>query len=158
VSRFPPQARATIGVLADLLIPEAEGMPSATSVGVTEGLLDQVANFRSDIVPDLLRVVRNLGDAEPGFYLARLKEEDPEGFAALTLAVAGGYYLSAQVRNKLGYSGPERRPLVPGAPLDFEEMQLLRPVLERGATWRRVPAADRSVPGKDEPCRETYLG
>jgi len=142
VSRFTPEDRAAIGVLADVLIPEAEGMPAATAVGVTDALLDQVANLRADIVADLLRVARNKRGEDPSTFLARLKADDADGFSALALAVAGGYYLSPVVRERLGYSGPERRPVVPGDALDFEGLRLIDAVKARGAIWRD-PAHER---------------
>jgi hypothetical protein len=136
MSRFGPDDRAIIGALADVLIPEAEGMPAATAVGVAAALLDRVADLRADLVADLLRVVRKGRGEEPGAFLARLKAEDSEGFAALALVVAGGYYLSPEVRERLGYSGPERRPVNPGDIPDFEDLRLLDPVKSRGPIWR----------------------
>ena len=43
VSSLSPAARAALGDLADALMPGGEGMPSASSVGTHQDLLDRVA-------------------------------------------------------------------------------------------------------------------
>ncbi|WP_052161166.1 hypothetical protein [Hoeflea sp. BAL378] len=136
MSRFTAEQRQVFGALADILIPEAEGMPSATSVGVADDLLDRVANLRSDIVGDLLRVCRVAATQDPQAAIGKIRAEDEEGFAALALAVAGGYYMSDPVRRLLGYTGPERRPVATDAPDDFGA--LLDPVIRRGHIYRSV--------------------
>ena len=136
MSRFTAEQRQVFGALADILIPEAEGMPSATSVGVADDLLDRVANLRSDIVGDLLRVCRLSATLDPQAAIEKIWTEDEEGFAALGLAVAGGYYMSEPVRRLLGYTGPERRPVPIDAPDEFGA--LMEPVIRRGPIYRSV--------------------
>ena len=52
---------------------------------------------------------------------ARLEAEEPELFEALTTAVAGGYFLSPDVRDRLGYPGQQAQKLED----DFDQ-ELLR--------------------------------
>lgn len=139
MSRFSEHDRIVLGRLFDILIPDAEGMPSATAMGVERDLLDRVANFRPDLVPDLLRVARRHADSDAAEAVQALFSNDAEGFAALGLAAAGGYYIADEVRRLLAYTGPERRvPLEPGMEPDFLAHNLLDSVLRRPLMWRDV--------------------
>jgi hypothetical protein len=104
--------RRRLDALADDLVPAADGMPPASAVGVAGALLDRVLAVRPDLAPALQRVL----EAPPALghgWLAALRERDPEGAAALLVAVAGAYYLDDGVRALLGYPGQEPRPVNP---------------------------------------------
>ena len=49
--------RERLGALADVLIPAAEGMPSASEAGVHRAGLDRVLAARPDLEPVLARVL-----------------------------------------------------------------------------------------------------
>ena len=126
--------RERLGALADVLVPAAEGMPSATDAGVHREGLDRVLAARPDLEPLLARVLAGAA-GEPGDVLRRLQDEDAAGFAALTLAVTGAYYTDPSVRRLIGYPGQRYRPeLVTRAP-DWDEAALAR-VVARGAIYR----------------------
>ncbi len=137
MSWFSDGDRARLRLCADLLMPDAEGMPSASSVGAADGLLDQVVNLRPDLAPMILRAIRSQAEAEPRFALEQLRAHDPESYAAPTLALAAAYYLSPIVCELIGYSGPRRMP----ADADMKELDsLLQPVRARGPVWRAAKA------------------
>jgi hypothetical protein len=126
--------RATFAGLADVLIPEADGMPSASQAGATGALLDEVLAVRGDLEQPLAELTTAARGADPAAEVERLRAEDPVLFEALTTAVAGGYFLSADVRERLGYPGQQAKKLED----DFDE-DLLKPVIDRGPIFRPTP-------------------
>lgn len=133
---FTADDRILIRQLADMLIPEAEGMPSASSVGACDALLDRVVHLRADLAPAILAALRHARGLPPAEALETLRKAHLETWQAFTLAIAGAYYLAPEVRDLLGYTGPERRPVDPSEPPDWAE--LLQPVIARGPIWRRA--------------------
>jgi hypothetical protein len=130
--------RERLGALADVLVPAATGMPSATEAGVHREGLDRVLAARPDLEPVLARVLADAA-GEPGDVLRRLQASDETGFAALTLAVTGAYYTDPAVRRLIGYPGQQYQPeLVTRAP-DWDEAALAR-VVARGAIYRSTRA------------------
>ena len=123
--------RETLAALADALIPEADGMPSASQAGAAGSLLDEVLAVRADLEHPLSELTAAARGADPVAEVERLKTEDPPAFEALTTAVAGGYFLSADVRERLGYPGQQAKPLED----DFDQ-ELLQPVIDRGPIFR----------------------
>ena len=128
--------RERLGALADVLVPAAAGMPSATGAGVHLEGLDRVLAARPDLEPVLVRVLAAAA-GEPGDVLRRMQASDEAGFAALTLAVTGAYYTEPSVRRLIGYPGQQYQPeLVTRAP-DWDEAALDR-VVARGAVYRHA--------------------
>ena len=84
-----------------------------------------------------LRIARG---KEPQAALEELRAHHDEPWRALTLIIAAAYYTSPTVRELLGYTGPERRPLTPDEPADFAE--LLAPVIARGSIVRAVERSE----------------
>jgi hypothetical protein len=126
--------RERLGALADVLVPAAMGMPSATEARVHGEGLDRVLAARPDLEPVLARAL-GAAAGEPGEALRRLQTGDEAAFAALTLAVTGAYYTDPEVRRLIGYPGQQYRPeLVTRAP-DWDEAALAL-VLARGAIYR----------------------
>lgn len=101
---FDAERRERLRSLADVLIPAAGGMPAASEVGVADVRLDAVLAARPDLGPVLERVL-SAPVKDPGQRLEALSAEDAEGRSVLELVVAGGYYLSADVKRRLGYPG-----------------------------------------------------
>ena len=128
--------RQRFAALADVLIPAAEGMPSASEVGVHRDGLGRVLAARPDLEPALARVTTSEGD--PGEALHALQRDDEAGFAALALAVTGAYYTDASVRLLIGYPGQQYRPELVSREPDWDEAELAR-VIARGPVYRRVP-------------------
>jgi hypothetical protein len=126
--------RERLGALADVLIPAAAGMPSATAAGVHREGLDRVLAARPDLEPALARALA-ASHGEPADALRRLERDDEAAFAALTLAVTGAYYTDPAVRRLIGYPGQEYRPELVTAEPDWDEGALAR-VVARGAVYR----------------------
>jgi hypothetical protein len=131
--------RAVFGALADLLIPSADGMPSATEAGVAGKWLDEVLKVRPDFGPPLMAVIGGARGADPEAALARLGTSDPAGFGVLAEVVAGAYFLNPQVRKAIGYAGQLQVPIVAEDPPDYEQDGLLASVVARGPVYRPTP-------------------
>lgn len=126
--------RETLAGLADALIPEGDGMPSASQAGAAGELLDEVLAVRGDLEEPLAELTAAARGNDPAAEVERLGNEDPPLFEALTTAVAGGYFLSADVRERLGYPGQQAKKLED----DFDQ-ELLQPVIDRGTIFRPTP-------------------
>jgi hypothetical protein len=129
--------RETLAALADVLIPAADGMPSASEAGATRELLDEVLRVRSDLEEPLRQVAEAARGRDAAVEVGRLQAEAPELFEALSTAIAGGYFMSPDVRERLGYPGQQARPFVPRP--DYEEDGLIQSVIERGPIYRPTP-------------------
>jgi choline dehydrogenase-like flavoprotein len=115
-SRVPEAARATVASLADILIPGGDGMPSASEAGAHAHLLDRVLRVRPDLLAPLMRAADALDDrAARGKLDLRGLEEwgetDPMALAAVRQAVVGAYYMSTEVRERLGYPNDVSEPV-----------------------------------------------
>ena len=128
--------RERLAALADVLIPAAEGMPSASEAGVQREGLDRVLAARPDLEDQVMRVL-SAAAGDPTEALRALQDDDA-GFAALSLTVMGAYYSDARVRELIGYPGQQYLPdLVTGEP-DWDEAALAR-VVARGPLYRPAP-------------------
>ena len=132
--------RATFAAIADYLIPNGEGMPSASQVGVPADLLDKVLAVRVDLVEPLLRGVRTVADLDGEAGANKLNDTDGEAFHAISLAASGGYYMSPLVRQLIGYPGQESRPFDPDKTTEYLDDGMLQPVIDRGPIYRPTPA------------------
>jgi hypothetical protein len=128
--------RETLATLADVLIPAAEGMPSASEAGATGPLLDEVLRVRGDLQEPLAKLTADAANKDPRAEVDRLKADEPELFEALTTAVAGGYFMSDDVRERLGYPGQQALQLE-----DDHDPALLQPVIDRGPIYRPTPGS-----------------
>jgi hypothetical protein len=131
--------RTTLAGLADLLIPAADGIPSASQAGVTGRWLDEVLRLRPDFGPPLAAILERVGALDPETGLAELRTSDPDGFFVLTEVVAGGYFLNPAVRQAIGYPGQQSVPIVPEDPPDYEQEGLIASVAGRGPIFRPTP-------------------
>jgi hypothetical protein len=126
--------RDTLAGLADALIPAADGMPAASEAGAAGALLDRVLAVRSELEEPLAAVTAAAAGRDPAAEVERLQRDEPELFEALTTAIAGGYFMSEDVRARLGYPGQQALALE-----DDLDPELLRPVIERGPIYRPTP-------------------
>jgi hypothetical protein len=133
------EPRATLGALADVLIPAGEGMPSAGEVLIEREGIAAVLRVRPDLADGLRDLLVKARGVDPAAELARLQAEDEAGFQLLATVVSGGYFLDQGVRDALGYRGQEAIPIVPEDPPDYERDGLLTAVRERGAIYRPTP-------------------
>ena len=129
--------RRTLARLADVLVAEGLGMPSASAVGVADGLLDRFL----DAAPSLAEPLAAVLDAVPAdgidAFVRRLAADRPDDFAVLSTAVVGAYYLSDEVRRLIGYPGQQPTPLSVAAEPDYLDM--LERVYDRHPGYRECP-------------------
>jgi hypothetical protein len=154
----------TLAQIADHLIPEAHGMPSAGAV-VDAHRLAFVLGARPDLREPLAAALRpELGDA-PAARLPLLAEQEPGNLSALQLVIVGAYYTDKRVRELIGYNGQEAIEVKSWLMPQYLEEGLIDAVLARGPVWRdpstgqraQVPAAPRTyaerfaatAPGKE---------
>lgn len=132
----PDEWRPWLAPLADLLIPEGDGMPAAAEVGVSDGQLDMVLAVRPDLRRHLGRAFALTEGLDPDRVLATLPELDPAAHAALLEVVAGGYYAHPDVRRRLAYTGQQPVPVRPEDYPEYVAEGLLERVVQRGEVYR----------------------
>lgn len=138
--------RSVFAAVADFLIPEAHGMPSAAAV-VGDARLRFVLTARPDLVEPLRAALRpELGD-HPAARLDRLEAEEPDNHGALLLTVAGGYYTDKDVRDRLGYPGQVAKQIYSWQYPVYLEEGLIEQVLARGPIWRDPATGRRAQAG-----------
>ena len=130
--------RATLEGLADVLIPAGDGMPSASEAGIGRDLLDLVLVARPDLHVPLVAMLEQARDRDPGEFVAELQASDADAFGVLAQLVPGGYFMNAEVRERLGYDGQGPKPFNADR-RDPEEAELLASVRERGPVYRPTP-------------------
>lgn len=134
--KIDDRMRATMAALADVLIPDAEGMPAASQADVQGKWLDRVLEARPDIAPTLARVLSEAHGRVPGDEVRRLQDDDPGGFAALALAATGGYYMNPKVAKLIGYPGQKPNPPYPDEADYYLRDGILDHVIQRGRIYR----------------------
>lgn len=130
--------RQRFAALADVLIPEAEGMPSASQAAVPEKWLDEALRHRPDLADGLRDALSAAGDLPAEEAVNLLNTDHIPAFEALGTLAAGAYFLNPEIKQLIGYPGQ-----VPTPPKDDTHtyFDLLENVLERGQVYRDVPAA-----------------
>lgn len=139
MTRISDEERQVFSDLADVLIPNAEGMPSASEVGVHQGMLDRVIGLRPDLSEAFHRGLSAAIGKDPATAAEELNQNDPEALTAIGLAASAGYYMTPRVRALIGYPGQENRPADPDAPLEYVENGMLQVVLDRGPIYVPTP-------------------
>jgi hypothetical protein len=147
------ERRAAFAAVADHLIPEAHGMPSAGAV-VGDVRLRFVLGARPDLAEPLRAALRPELGSDPAARLAALERDEPDNHGALLLAVVGGYYTDKDVRDRLGYAGQQAKQLYSWKVPDYVEEGLIDQVLARGPVWRD-PATGRRADPSAQQGRET---
>ena len=134
---FDNNERATLGQLADVLIPAGEGFSAASDAGVATRGLDEVLCCRPELFEPLKSLIASARGREPREFLDDLKCSDPLVFGLFADFVGGAYFLNASVREKLGYGGQTSRPIDPRP--DYLDDGLLQSVIDRGPIYRATP-------------------
>lgn len=125
--------------LADVLIPPGDSMPSGTSLpsasraGLAESC-ETVLDARPDLVSPLAKILASATRESPETYVAELRANQRRLFAVLTEVVAAAYFMNSEVLKQIGYDGQTARPLAAFDPAS--DMELLKPVLDRGVIYR----------------------
>ncbi|WP_420639299.1 hypothetical protein [Candidatus Poriferisocius sp.] len=123
--------------MADVLVAEGHGMPAASTVGVAEELLDRCLAAVPSLREPLLNLLDNAPDEGLDAFVRGLASARPEGFAVLSTTVVGAYYLSPEVRERIGYPGQQPRPFSVADEPDY--LDLLERVYERHPGYRACP-------------------
>jgi hypothetical protein len=147
-------ARTTLAAIANHLIPEAHGMPSAAHV-LTDDRLRFVLDARPDLAEPLAAALRpELGEAVPA-RLDRLASDEPTELSALQLVIVAGYYSDARVRELIGYPGQMAIPVDGDAALLHVEPELIENVKARGPVWRDPRKSTRAAADTGTPTSTT---
>lgn len=139
MATLTPDQRAAFGAIADYLIPACKGLPAATAVGVHEGMVDAVLGYRPDIAEAFFRGLAAVDRGDLSASLNALFRADADAFNALGLAASGGYYMTAEVREILGYPGQESLTYDAHATPDYLTDHMLERVVRRGPLYRPTP-------------------
>jgi hypothetical protein len=138
-AKLDDRMRATFAGIADILIPEAESMPSASSVDVHGPVVDRILGLRPDLSENFLRGLKSAAGQEPGEAARALNQSDPAALGAIGLVAAAAYYMNPTVRERLGYPGQEKRLDDPDATPEYVTNGMLDHVIKRGSIYRPTP-------------------
>jgi hypothetical protein len=132
--------RARLVRIADGLIPGTEEMPAPGSLDIGGRQLDLVLASRPDLADGLRRALEAAGDTgDPIRWVEGLATSDPPAQEALVTVVVAGYYLHAEVQQRLGYPGQTGEVVRIDSYPDFVFEGQLERVLERGPIYRPTP-------------------
>lgn len=132
--------RTRLAVIADRLIPPADGMPAPSRLGISGRQLDAVLASRPDLIEDLKRALCDPNDDEDAIEWTRgLQTRDPAAHEALVLTILAGYYMHAEVKAALGYPGQIPQEVNAGIFPAYVSEGLLERVVERGSLYRPTP-------------------
>ena len=137
---FSADDRALLAALADILIPAAGGMPSASQAGVAGTGLDHVLAARPDLVAVLADVLGKARGSEPGDVITAIRASDPAAFGVLAEIVPAAYFMNPDVRETIGYAGQIPRSIDPHP--DYLDDGLLQSVISRGPIFRPTPKSN----------------
>lgn len=134
---FDPSERERLAALADVLIPAADGMPSASQADVSGVWLDEVLKARPDLASGLKTLLHESLAYGAAAFVARLQSNRSESLQVLAEVVPGAYFLNPEVRKALGYHGQTAQMIDPRP--DYMEDGLLASVIQRGPIYRATP-------------------
>jgi hypothetical protein len=97
--------RKRLVMLADLIAPRLEDMPSASDLGLVDGGIKDVLSLRPDLADKLPDILSNCPDTPSNHYLEDLGTDQPEALEVLLHVIAGAYYMHPRVRKLIGYDG-----------------------------------------------------
>jgi hypothetical protein len=127
------QQRQTFSSLADILIPSAEGMPSASEAEVPTRFIDEALGYRPDLEIPFLRALELSAELPPDEAVQMLNTEHTTAFDALGVLTSGAYFLNPTVKDLIGYPGQVPTP----AREDIDSYaEMLAAVVERGPIYR----------------------
>jgi hypothetical protein len=119
--------RGTFLALADALIPEAEGMPAASQVGVGGDILERMLALRPDLRDAFMRGLRAAAGKPAAEAAQALNRDDQAALGAIGLVAA------------IGYPGQESRPADPDATPEYVANGMLQQVIDRGPIFKPTP-------------------
>lgn len=138
-SKLDDTLRRTFLAIADVLIPEAEGMPAASQIGIGGDILDRMLALRPDLREGFLRGLRAAAGRSAVEAAEALNRDDPAALGAIGLVASAGYYMSSKVRALIGYPGQESRPADPDITPEYVANGMLQQVIDRGPIFKPTP-------------------
>jgi hypothetical protein len=141
---FDTAARARLKAIADLLIPDAHGMPSAGDI-LTEDRLRFVLAARPDLAGPLATALQPEFGDDVQARLDALARDEPSNLGALQLVIVAGYYTDRRVRELIGYPGQMAIEVKSWVHPPYLEEGLIDAVLARGPVWRDPSTGQRAV-------------
>jgi len=140
---FDGDRLVTLAAVADHLIPEAHGMPSA-GVVVDANRLAFVLGARPDLREPLATALRPDLGADPAQRLAVLERDEPGNLGALQLVIVGAYYTDKRVKELIGYNGQEAIEVKSWLVPQYIDEGLIDKVLANGPVWRDPDTGQRA--------------
>jgi hypothetical protein len=130
--------RGTYALLADLLIPADEDLPSATGAEVPTRWIDEALRVRPDLIEELRSAISLAAGSDAQAAIETLHRSNPDAFDALGTLTAGAYFMNPEVRRMIGYPGQVGIPVREDVDTYID---MLANVVERGQVYRDVPAS-----------------
>jgi hypothetical protein len=136
-SKAIDEYKAQIAWAADTLIPAdpSLGMPSATQAGLLDLFLPKALSARDDMLPAFIQAIRQLPATQPDDPMRTMRALPDGGFDVIARVIAGAYFWSAEINQKLKYPGQQEIRETPD--YDFL-MEHIEPVIERGEIYVKV--------------------
>lgn len=131
-----PELRTVFEGLADVLIAEGHGNPSASAVGVGRDLLDRALTTLPSFCRPFLDILEEARDENPETFIRLLHSSRPADFRVLATVTIGAYYLSPEVRRLIGYPGQAPAPLSTAETPEYLTDGMLERVYERHPGYR----------------------
>ncbi|MBT2554178.1 hypothetical protein [Arthrobacter sp. ISL-5] len=136
--------RTGIAIVFDVLLPGTEKLPAATAIEAQGQLLDRVLTADPTLEP-LVRTAATRAASEGSCTFDQLKSWMGADLERLAFALHAAYYMSGDVRSRLGYPGQGRNPVSMATPDQLCSDELIAPVLSRGAIYVPTPTTEPSV-------------
>ena len=131
-----PELRSVFEGLADVLIAEGHGNPSASAVGIGRGLLDRALSALPSFRGPFVDILEEAKDESPDTFTRLLHSSRPADFRVLATVTIGAYYLSPEVRRLIGYPGQAPAPLSTAETPEYLTDGMLERVYERHPGYR----------------------
>ena len=126
--------RERLRAIADVVFPRTAEMPSASDVGTCDMLVDRVLRAVPSLAADVSAAFAGT-TATGEAALIEIRDRQRRLFNRLMLVIASAYYLSSDVRARIGYPGQEARKLDIFEVPEYLEDGTLDRVIERGRRW-----------------------
>lgn len=136
-STWTERQRQILAVIADLLIPASDEMPSASAAGVASEGIDEIALIRPDLRAVGAEAVELVGGDLPD-SVESLRFAIPDHFASVSELLASAYFLRPEVARLVGYRSRIAIPLDDEVTRRADLRRLAQPVVARGNVWRRT--------------------
>ena len=136
--------RARLAQIADVVFPRTAEIPSASDVGTCDALVDRVVRAVPSLAADVRAALASTA-SEGEAALIEIRGSNRRLFNRLMLVIASAYYLSTEVRERVGYHGQEARKLDFFEVPEYLEDGSLDRVIARGRVWLDAEPASGEV-------------